>query len=662
MVKAETREADKQSRPAKRWRIAHKLTIASVLMILLTLLAGGVGLWQVFAIGQAVSDVHEKEQQRAWSLELLSAGHSLVAALDHMLLTQDSTLMSTNVPVSLGYLIFYMETMQESGGDPETADALGEMQATYDELRRAVSEVDVLARQEHWTEVNTALDQEVRPASKYMNLLLRRLARQTSYDVRAATLRARTVVQRATLLLAVLVALTTIIALGWRQFVFRGMGRSIAELRQGVERISSGDLAYKLAVRTGDEIEELGDEFNKMADELAGLIGGLEQQVAERTRDLERRAVQLEAAAEVARDATAIRDVDKLLDETAHLISDRFGFYHAGVFLVDDKREYAVLHAASSEGGQRMLARGHKLAVGKVGMVGYVTGTGEPRIALDVGEDAVHFVNPDLPETRSEMTLPLRVRGEVIGALDVQSTKEAAFSDEDIAVLQTMADQLAVAIENARLFEQTQASLRELDTLYRLHTREEWEQLPQERAVVTGYRYSPAGVSPAGETWWPEIGEAVRRGETTIQSDDGGELLTTPIALRGQPIGALSFRRPAEVGAWSAQDVALMEATADQVASALENVRLMRESRQWAQREFTIREIADKVSASFDLDTILRTTVEELGTVLGASGALVELGPPQKEMGEATPAPPSLAGKGAGGLGQSTLEMPEEEA
>ena len=384
-------------------------------------------------------------------------------------------------------------------------------------------------------------------------------------------------------------------------------------------------------MRTGDEIEELGDEFNKMADELAGLIGGLEQQVTERTADLERRTVQLEAAAEVAREATAIRDVDQLLDETVHLISERFGFYHAGVFLVDDAREYAVLRAVSSEGGRRMLERGHKLAVGKVGMVGYVTSTGEPRIALDVVEDAVHFVSPDLPETRSEMTLPLRVREEVIGALDVQSTEEAAFTDEDIAVLQTMADQLAVAIENARLFQETQERLHELDALYRLHTREEWGRLTREQAEPTGYRYSPTGVSPTDEDWWPEIGEAARHGETRTLNDDGSHVLTTPITLRGQAIGDLSFRRPAEAEAWSTQDVALMEATADQVALALENVRLMQESRQWAQREFTIREIADKVSASFDLETILRTTVEELSAVLGASGALVELGLPQEE-------------------------------
>jgi GAF domain-containing protein len=177
-------------------------------------------------------------------------------------------------------------------------------------------------------------------------------------------------------------------------------------------------------------------------------------------QETQRRATQLATAAAVARDATAILDVDHLLDETMSLISKQFGFYHAGIFLLDERDEYAVLQAASSEGGRRMLERGHKLRVGEVGIVGYVASTGEPRVALDVGEDTAHFAHPDLPNTRSEMALPLKVQDRVIGVLDVQSTQEAAFSEDDVAVLQTMADQLATAIANARLFEQVQRRAR----------------------------------------------------------------------------------------------------------------------------------------------------------------------------------------------------------
>ncbi|MEA3340472.1 MAG: hypothetical protein U9R15_10950, partial [Chloroflexota bacterium] len=133
--------ADRRSRLAKiRWPIAYKLTTASVLMIVLTLLAGGVGLWQVLTIGQAIGGAREKELQRARSLELLAAGHRLVASLDRMLVTQDQALMSTDVPVSLGTLIFYMETLHEAGGEPDTFDLLEEMCVTYNELCQGVSE------------------------------------------------------------------------------------------------------------------------------------------------------------------------------------------------------------------------------------------------------------------------------------------------------------------------------------------------------------------------------------------------------------------------------------------------------------------------------------------------------------------------------------------
>jgi PAS domain S-box-containing protein len=191
--------------------------------------------------------------------------------------------------------------------------------------------------------------------------------------------------------------------------------------------------------------------------------------ITERKRSreiIQRRAVQLRVAAEIARDATAARDVEELLNHSALLIQERFDFYHAGIFLLDAQKKYAHLAAAPGEAGRKMLEQGHKLAVGKVGIVGHVAGTGKPRIALDVGEDAIHFKQPLLPETRSEMGLPLIVEGHVIGVLDVQSQQEAAFDDEDVQMLQIMADQLAVAIDKANLFSEVQRRAHELSVLY----------------------------------------------------------------------------------------------------------------------------------------------------------------------------------------------------
>ncbi len=229
--------------------------------------------------------------------------------------------------------------------------------------------------------------------------------------------------------------------------------------------------------------------------ELLDIRDSLEQRVAERTRDLEHRSTQLaertrdlelrsshlEAAAQVARNAAAIRDVQELLNTTVRLISDQFGFYHASIFMVDDIKQYAVLQAASSEGGKRMLERGYKREVGGDGVVGYVTGAGEPRIAFDIGEGAINFDNPDLPETRSEMAVPLKMRDRVIGALDVQSVEAKAFTTEDVRILQTLADQVALAIDNARLLQESEHSLAEAQRVQRRLTREAWDGYITER-------------------------------------------------------------------------------------------------------------------------------------------------------------------------------------
>ncbi len=184
--------------------------------------------------------------------------------------------------------------------------------------------------------------------------------------------------------------------------------------------------------------------------------------------EAQHQALQLTTASKVARDATAILEVDQLLDQTVKLISDRFGFYHAGIFLLDENREFAVLKAASSQGGQRMLHEQHRLKVGKVGIVGLVASTGTPRVAHDVAEDAVFFDNHWLPDTRSEMALPLIVRGQVVGVLDVQSSTMGAFSDSDVATIQIFAGQMANAFENARLYQVEQRRVRELSALNRV--------------------------------------------------------------------------------------------------------------------------------------------------------------------------------------------------
>ena len=234
-------------------------------------------------------------------------------------------------------------------------------------------------------------------------------------------------------------------AVGVFFFTRRLLTGPLQALTEGALRLAGGDLNAMVKVKRGDEIGVLAETFNGMATELRGLYQDLEGKVEARTQ-------QLQAAAEVGRAATSILSTDELLARTVDLIRDRFGYYHVSIFMLDETQRWAILQEATGEAGVQLKARGHRLAVGSNSLIGWVTANRKPRIALDVASDEVHFRNELLPDTRSEAALPLRVGERVIGALDVQSRSLNAFNQSDIDVLQVLADQIAIAMENGRLF------------------------------------------------------------------------------------------------------------------------------------------------------------------------------------------------------------------
>lgn len=395
----------------------------------------------------------------------------------------------------------------------------------------------------------------------------------------------------------------------------------IKGLTETAAAITLGDLDRVARVESDDEIGILARAFNAMTNQLRDLIAGLEQRVATRTRDLQRRLVQLQVTAEVAREANSLRELEPLLNHTARLISERLSFYHTGIFLLDENRAAAVLRAASSPGGQRMLARGHQLKVGQEGIVGYVAAAKEPRIALDVGRDAVFFDNPDLPETRSEVALPLIARDQVIGVIDVQSIQESAFSSEDIEILQILADQVALAIDNTRLLAESQAAVKELQSLYGRYIQQSWH----ERATrgFQAYELTEKGVRPATASPVEPLSE---NGAGPIETL-GLSSVETPIELRGQRLGIMRLNRPASLGPWMPEEKDLINNVTSQVALALENARLLEEVRNRAHQEQLISRIAARAQTSLDLDAIMKLTVQEIGRALNVTQVRVRLSP-----------------------------------
>ena len=369
----------------------------------------------------------------------------------------------------------------------------------------------------------------------------------------------------------------------------------------------------------------------------------LEERVAElaaANAQLQRRALQFQTAAQVCHAITPVLDLGELVQEVVDRIRDRFALYYVGLFLIEETDpgvggQWAVLRAGTGEAGPRMLAQGHRLGLNSSSLVGRCIASGQARIALDIASaqdrpSAVEIIraNPLLPETCSEMALPLLFRGRVLGALDIHSARRGDFPEEDVIVLQMMADQVAVAIENAQVFARVQARLEELEELEQSFMREQRVRLVPER-IAPLYERTRPDVAPLGDVALPEAEQAIAQRETFVQSGAGDgtgqAALVTPISLRGQVIGALGLQEAEGGRQWTEDEIALIEAIADQMALAIENARLIEETQRRAERERLLAEISARVRASTDVDTILRTAVRELGRALRASDGLIRL-------------------------------------
>jgi GAF domain-containing protein len=395
------------------------------------------------------------------------------------------------------------------------------------------------------------------------------------------------------------VALLGIILFGWSSTTFEASARLSAILLVVSAIIAIGLYTFQ------EEFTKTQSAAVQTFEILRNERLTLEQRVDERTAGLARKTEQLRATSYIARKTAEVQDLATLLETVARLVTDQFGFYHTGIFLINETGDHAVLQAASSEGGQRMIERGHALAVGMQGIVGYVAAQKKPRIALDVGEDAVFFNNPDLPMTRSEVALPLLIRNKVLGVLDIQSDKPQAFGAEDIDVLQTLSDQIAIAIENARLLDETQAAIIQLEALTGVRTREVWTQKLRDNNRV--FTYTPLGL----------------RANKLPQNNENS--ITASIILRGQKIGDISIARKGDAK-WSKLDESLLDEVASQVGLAVDNIRLLEEATQRAKQEQTVGQLATRFSQSLDLDTLLQTAARELGQLPDISEVSVFIG------------------------------------
>lgn len=367
-------------------------------------------------------------------------------------------------------------------------------------------------------------------------------------------------------------------------------------------------------IKANDELREINRRLETQAEERVQALTKISERIQEQS-------ARSKAITEISQEIAAEEEEEELqslLDHIVGIIGEKLGYDHVGLFLLNENRQYAVLRAANSEGGKRMLERRHQLRVGGTGIVGYVSQSGLPRIALDTGRDAVFFNNPDLPQTRSEMALPLKYGSHIIGALDIQSNLPSAFKEEDASLLGALANQIALAIQTA-----SGKTERMTNTASR-----PW----LGKKKQSGYTYSAEGMIVAAAANAPLVKNAVSRGEIVLQSSKTAPAaMAVPVKFRDQVIGVIQVESAEEERIWTENEIALVQAIAERAAFALENARLFEEASRRAEQEQAITRVTSQIGSSTDFDRILQITVEELGRTLGAARAFIQLEAPVKE-------------------------------
>jgi len=421
---------------------------------------------------------------------------------------------------------------------------------------------------------------------------------------------------RVAILLALFIA---VVVMGAAVGVARWLSNPLARLTAVASQIASGNFTVRARVDGDDEIGALASAFNTMTTRLQETLLNLEQRVAERTSELQ-------AAADIGRAITSVRNLDELLRLALQLIRERFGFYHASIFLMDQTNTFAILRESTGEIGAQLKASGHKLAVGSKSLIGWVTANRYPRVALDTEADPFHFKNPLLPNTRSELAIPLLVGPDrrLLGVLDVQSTTPNAFEASDVQVLQTLADLFSIAIENAELFQRTETSLVEAQRRYQQVAGTSLRTLLQSRSREIVYELRPLPLVVTHDSASSAVEAPVEDPLQGAETPPGRRPLEVPLRLRGEVVGTLELhgRSPDEL---SLEEQTVLDAAAAQLAVALESAALFEETQRRSHREQLINQISDQMRASLNPTTIVQSGIRELGKALGATQVVVQL-------------------------------------
>jgi GAF domain-containing protein/HAMP domain-containing protein len=659
--------------------IRRLLQVGSLLVISLVVFAGAILIWQVNVLNNAVSTFQSASTlaRSAEDVELLST--SLIAEINRLLPLEDSELFVTEIEQ---IVVDLDESNNELAalalGLPVESEGAIRLTRISDSLASVINTAQTMVRQAdagQWASVQVRVG-ILTQGQQQLSVETSELVDFTTAAESEASSQVDSASRAAVIFPTVMVLVAIGLLLVVRRRVVQAIAVPIEVLTAGVEEFTHGNLGFQIEEGLAGEMGQLAGAFNQMASEVKVSQEDLERQVAERT-------TQLQASFTVGQSASSILEPTDLINQVVNLITDQFGYYYAAIFLIDDAGKWAVLQDATGEAGQALLERHHRLEIGGQSMVGSAVSMRQARVALDVGDEPVRFDNPFLPDTRSEIALPLISADRVLGALDVQSVEPSAFGVESIDTLQNMATQVAIALSNAHLYQESQGQIRELDNLYQasqtlisVGQRDEvfkivsnqmleasamhgctimsWNR--EANAAVVEFDYSLVdgeNLDDKGTQYdldeFPITGQVIREGRTLASRWDRTQfspseqeyvreyniktMLNIPLIVQGRVIGEVELQDVEQTRELSPSQIRLIEALANQTATIMENLRVLEESQRLARRERVINEITEKIHRQIDVESIMKTALGEIAELLQVDEATIRLGTEEQLIG-----------------------------
>ena len=619
---------DINKRP-RRGTIRYQLIWGNAVLLVLLLLAGAFLIRQSNRLNSGIKRFQDSSNRKENAIRVQHASTELISLISNLGLTgmvpsieEEINAILTQLEIAESDFVAAYEGVDQGS---ETYLVMHRTNNRVETISERVTTVINQANQDQWSAVSldtSILVQEQELLINDTNRLIE-LANQTQAEISiefVSALNATVIYPTGLIVLAIIYTSYLL----WT--TNRNITGSVEQITAGIEELAAGSLNKRVAIESKNEFGQLAQAFNRMTERLLELISGLELRVAGRNSDLERNSALLQAASSVAGVATSIRDPNELIQNVVELIRDRFDLYYVGLFLVDQAGEWAVLQSGTGEAGKVMLNRKHRIKIGE-GMIGWSIANAQPRIALEAGVDAVRLATTELPETRSEAAIPLRSRGQVLGALTVQDSQPEAFDDLFIEVLQTMANQVAIAIDNARLLDTSQETLETTQRIFGDMSSRAWlERVKRQTNLV--FRSDEMGTTSSVDVWRPEMEQALQEGKTVqfVDPETSAHALAIPIYARDQMIGVLDTYKPVDEGRWTLEEISIIEAIVDEVGITLESARLFEESRQRVAREELVREISDQMQQATDMQSLMQIAVEEIKQALGVSRTYLRFG------------------------------------